>query len=266
MLPEHIWEARMAPFRVIGNTWFVGTKPASSHLIDTGDGLILLDTGFPQTLYLTLQSIYELGFDPMNIRWILHSHGHIDHMGGTRPLVELFGCKTALGRLDADYVTGARDLTYARELGLDFDCPFTPDLLLEDGDTLTLGRTCIRCLHTPGHTEGTMSFFWEEIDHGQVFRVGTHGGAGMNSLRRDFLQAHSLPLSLREAFRSSLDRLAREPVDVFIPNHQNQRDTQGLAARIQAGQWDAFADPQAWHRYLDTCREKLDALLAAEAV
>ncbi len=264
MLPEYIWDARMAPFRVLGNLYFVGTKPASSHLIDTGEGLILLDSGFPETLYLTLQSIYELGFDPKNIRYILHSHGHIDHIGGTRALVELFGCKTILGRQDADYVTGARDLTFAKELGLQFSCPFTPDILLEDGDVFSLGNTAIRCVHTPGHTEGTFSFFWDIQDRGQTFRAGTHGGTGRNSMTREFLQAHGLPLSLREDFRNGLARLRREPVDVFIPNHQNQRNTSVLAEKLRQGQWDAFVDPDAWGAYLDLCERRLDQMLRQE--
>lgn len=265
MLPLHIWDARMEPFRVIGNLYFVGTKPASSHLIDTGDGLILLDTGFPQTLYLILQSIYELGFDPQNIKYILHSHGHIDHMGGTRALTELFGCKTLLGRQDLDYVTGARDLSFSRELGLSFDCPFTPDILLEDGDTLSLGNTTIRCVHTPGHTEGTFSFFWTAEDHGRTFCVGTHGGVGRNSMTREFLLSHSLPLSLRDDFRAGLRKVAAEKVDVFIPNHQNQRDTQAMAERIRKGQWDAFVDTSAWPDYLRFWEQKLDQLLLEEA-
>ncbi len=264
MLPANIWEARMVPFRVMGNTYFVGTKPASAHLIDTGDGLLLLDTGFPQTLYLILQSIYELGFDPRDIRCILHSHGHIDHMGSTRALCELFGCRTVLGKQDAAYVTGQRDLTYAKELGLVFDCPFTPDILLEDGDIFRLGAAAIRCIHTPGHTEGTFSFFWEETDHGRTYRLGTMGGSGMNSLRKDFLESHGLPLTLRDDFRRSLDRLRQEPVDVFIPNHQNQRDTAGMAELLRQGRWDAFYDPTAWGRYLDGCEAKLDAMLAME--
>ena len=119
-----VWKARMTPFKVIGNLYFVGTIPASAHLIDTGDGLILLDSGYPETLYLVLQSIYELGFNPYDIKYILHSHGHIDHIGGTRALAELTGAKTVIGRLDLDYVTGDRDLTFARELDMIFDCPF----------------------------------------------------------------------------------------------------------------------------------------------
>ena len=59
---HRVWESRMEPFRVFGNLYFVGTEPASAHLIDTGAGLILLDSGYPETLYLVLDSIRRLGF------------------------------------------------------------------------------------------------------------------------------------------------------------------------------------------------------------
>ena len=85
------WEFRVEPFRIAGNVHYVGNSDVSSHLIDTGDGLILLDTAFPQTVYLLLESVRRLGFRPDDLRWIVHCHGHYDHFGGTRALGELTG-------------------------------------------------------------------------------------------------------------------------------------------------------------------------------
>ena len=264
MSVQNVWESRMEPFCILGNLYFVGTKPASSHIIDTGDGLIMLDSGYPETLYLVIQSMHELGLDPYDLRYILHSHGHIDHIGGTRALVELTGAKTILGRQDLDYVTGKRDLTFAKELGMKFDCPFTPDILLDDGDEIRLGNTVIRCLHTPGHTEGTFSFFFDVTAHGNTYRVGTHGGVGENSMAKAFLEQYGLPLSLRDDFRNGLHRLRDEKVDVFIGNHQHQCHTLERYQQIKAGKWDAFVDRQAWPDFLDSCERMLDALLARE--
>ena len=64
---NQIWNTYMTPFRIFGNLYFVGTKPASAHLIDTGDGLILLDSGYPETLYLVMDGIRELGFSPYDL-------------------------------------------------------------------------------------------------------------------------------------------------------------------------------------------------------
>ena len=67
------------PFRIFGNLYYVGDKKVCSHLIDTGDGLILIDTGYQHSQHLLIESIYSLGFDPRDIKIIIHSHGHFDH-------------------------------------------------------------------------------------------------------------------------------------------------------------------------------------------
>ncbi|MDD4842674.1 MAG: MBL fold metallo-hydrolase [Sphaerochaetaceae bacterium] len=254
----------MSPFRVIGNLYFVGTRPASSHIIDTGDGLIMLDSGYPEDLKHIINSIQVIGFSCQDIKIILHSHGHIDHIGNTRSIVQLSGAKTIIGRLDADYVTGKRDLSFAKELGMEFSQFFTPDVLLEDGATVSLGNTVIRCIHTPGHTEGTMSYFFDVMDNGRDLRVGTHGGVGTNSMEKSFLQRYALPLSLRDDFRAGLDRLKREHVDVFIGNHQDQCNTVDKYKQIMAGNKDAFIDSTAWPEFLLQCENRLDRMLAEE--
>ena len=79
----------MKPFRLAGNIYFVGTYAASSHLIDTGDGLILIDTGYPEMQGWLIQSIWQLGFRPDQIRYIVHTHYHFDHVGSTNLLKQL---------------------------------------------------------------------------------------------------------------------------------------------------------------------------------
>ena len=73
------WEFAVEPFCILGNLYYVGNQNVSSHVIDTGQGLILLDTAFPQTVYLLLESVHKLGFSPYEIHTIVHCHGHYDH-------------------------------------------------------------------------------------------------------------------------------------------------------------------------------------------
>jgi len=266
----HPWEGYIKPFRIYGNVYFVGTRPASSHLIDTGDGLILLDSGYPQTLYLVMDSIRRLGFDPMDIRIILHSHGHYDHLGATRALAELTGAQTVISEADAPLANGSVDLTWAKELGADYYEAFEPDRLLRDGDVVELGSVSIKCLSAPGHTEGTMAFFFDVTENGKALRPGMHGGVGVNSLGRAFLDRYGLSYDCRERFLQGLDRLRREHVDITLGNHVHNNDTEGkglLLEELRAAGSDEnpFVDASFWPRFLDRCERNLRRMLEKEA-
>ena len=252
------WTGRVEPFRIFGNLYFAGTVPASCHLIDTGEGLILIDTGYPQSAYLVVESIWELGFKPADVRCIVHSHGHYDHMGATRSLVELSGAKTFLGEPDKDYVTWNNPLNWAFEQDYEFTEVFQPDVLLHDGDVIKLGNTEIHCVSTPGHTPGTMSFFFDVEENGRRLRAGMHGGVGMNSLAKSYLQKMKLPLTLQQEFLKGLERVRQEHVDIFIGNHVGNNDTvgKGEAKKLHPDQ-NPFIDENAWPAFLDSCKEKM---------
>ena len=256
------WEGYLEPFRIFGNLYFVGTTFVSSHIIDTGDGLILIDSQYPQRLYLLLENIRAVGLDPKDIKYILHSHGHYDHLGGTKALVELFGCKTVIGRPDRDYANGTVDLTWAKELGFEYYEMFEPDILFDDGDILELGNTRIRCVSTPGHTPGVLSFFFDVTDGEKTYTAAMFGGAGMNSLKLKFLDSYGLPHSLRDNFPASLEKVRGEKVDILIGNHPGDADTANKHERIKAGEPNPFIDPTAWHRRLDYIRAQYDEMIA----
>lgn len=178
----------------------------------------MLDSGYQHSLYLVLQNMHAVGLDPMDLKYIVHTHGHIDHCGATAALVQLTGAKTFIGAEDADYVNGALDLSWARELDLELE-PFQPDVLLHDGDRICLGNTEITAVATPGHTPGAMSLLFDLSDGTRTLRAGLHGGAGLNSMRRDFLEQYGLSLDCRQAFLSAMDRLTTLDVDLFLGNH-----------------------------------------------
>ncbi len=258
------WKTAMPSFQLFGNIYFVGTAPASVHLIDTGEGLILLDTGYQETLYLVLESIRRCGFDPQEIRSIVHSHGHIDHAGATRALVELTHAETFIGEGDRDMVTGGNTLSYAPEYHMTL-ATFQPDHLLHDGDRITLGNVTMECVATPGHTPGVFSFFWSVSTNGRIYRVGTMGGAGINTLETSYIRKYHLEREdWRGAFRRSLERCRKEHVDIFIGNHADQNRTAEKYQEMIAGNAQAFAVPAEWNRFLDRCQAKLDALEAGD--
>lgn len=256
------WEGYMEPFKIFGNLYFVGTRFVSSHVVDTGEGLILIDSQYPQCTYLLLENIRKVGLDPYDIKYILHSHGHYDHIGGTRALVELTGAKTVIGRPDRDYVNGTVDLTWAKELGYTYYEMFEPDILMDDGYVLELGNTKIRCVSTPGHTPGVMSFFFDVTDGKNTYTAAMFGGAGMNSMRLNFLDSYGLPHTLRDDFLASLEKVRGEHVDILIGNHPGDAQTAQKYERMKAGEENPFLDPTAWHRRLDYCRGQFDDMVA----
>jgi len=232
---------RMTPFKIAGNVYFVGTYQASCHIIDTEEGLILIDPGYSNTLYLVIDSIYKLGFKPEDIKYIINTHWHGDHTEATAALAKLSGAKTLLGR---------DDLEKAKRY-------FTPDILIDDGDTLTLGKTVISFIHTPGHTKGTVSFFFDTEEDARTLRVGMFGGAGVNTLVKDRFDFDGA----REAYFASIERLKRERVDVFIGNHTWNNDTYGKGELVLSGQKDAFVDKELWCRFLDSCKGRLEKII-----
>lgn len=235
-------EGIIEPFRVIGNVYFVGTYQASAHLIDTGDGLILIDTGYQNTLHLVIRSICKLGFLPENIKYIIHTHWHGDHTEATAGMVNVSGAKTLIGRFDEE-----KTRKY-----------FSPDILIDDGDVFSLGNTKISFVHTPGHTRGTISFFLETEENGKTYRVGMFGGAGANTLAEGCFDYDGC----REDYRRSIERLRGEKVDVFIGNHVWNNDTEKKGKHLTETGENLFIDGEIWGRFLDYCENRLDRVIA----
>ncbi len=241
---DHHFEGRIPPARIVGNVYFVGCIPASSHLIDTGDGLILIDTGYEDTLFMLVDAIWRLGFSPADIKYILHTHWHGDHTAATRALVSLCGAKTIIGEKDAARVGRF----------------FTPDLTVKDGDTVALGNTVIEIIETPGHTRGTISLFFTTREGGREYRVGMFGGAGANTLARGAFEYDEC----REDYRRSLSRLRDERVDVFIGNHVWNNDTeQKIKTLLETGE-NRFIDGALFYEFLDFCERRLDNICRRE--
>ena len=230
------YKGAIPPFKIIGNVYFVGCYPASSHLIDTGDGLILIDTGYTDTLFLLIDSIYRLGFRPEDIRYILNTHWHWDHTEGTAPLAHISGAKTLICEKDAEN---------AKKY-------FEPDILLRDGDQIMLGNTTIDIIETPGHTRGTISPFFDVTENGKTYRVGMFGGAGANTLVPDHYDYEGC---VEDYFRS-INRLRQEKVDVFIGNHVWNNDTAVKGEIVRTTGENPFIDDTLFHKFLDHCEAR----------
>ena len=256
------WEASFDPIKIFGNLYFLGTQPASVHVVDTGDGLIMFDAGYQQSLYVVIDNFHRMGLNPRDVKYILLTHGHIDHMGAARSMKALSGAKIALGRADEEYANGILDLSYAKELGMTYDETFAPDILLSDGDVITLGNTSVRAVATPGHTPGAMSYFFPVSDGTETLTAGLHGGAGLNTLRRSFLDKYNLPYTLREDYKRSMLRLSEEKVDIFLGSHMKHNRTAEKCELVKGGNPRVFVDPTEWKAFNLRCVQKLEKKIA----
>jgi len=238
------------PFRLVGNVYFVGTYKASSHMIDTGDGLILIDVGYTETADVVMESLTALGYDVRDVKLILLSHGHGDHSDGVPKIVAASGATVYMFEQDNRYLKG-----------------FLPDVYLHDGDIIKLGNTEILCLHTPGHTEGTASYFFYTEENGKKLRVGTFGGAGHKQVMKPFLDKYWLTYLQRGMFYRSIKRLRGEHVDVFMGNHSWHNKTREKSEMIAAGcSVNPFIDETLWGKFLDATEANLNKVIADETV
>lgn len=246
----HPWEGYVKPFRIFGNLYFVGTVPASTHLIDTCDGLIVIDPGYPQSLYLVINNICELGFKIKDIKYIVITHGHYDHLGAVKALKELTGAKTFIGKEDVTYANGKEDLTWAKELGAEYYEAFEPDVLISHNNVIELGNTKILIKDAPGHTPGAKAFFFDVTDGKTTYRAAMHGGVGMNSMKKSFLDKYGLSTDIREKFVPAIESFMDEKVDILLGNHVGNNNTVGKASRI-TDEYNPFIDGAAWKNFLE---------------
>ncbi len=233
----------VAPARMIGNIYYVGTHPASTHVIDTGDGLILIDPGYYEALYVVIDNMHRVGLDPMDIKYIILTHAHYDHVDATAALVELTGAKVFISKDDMPLISGEIFHYPFR--------PFTPDVLISDGDVIELGNTSIKCISTPGHTDGTISIFFDVTEDGTTYRAGMFGGAGSNTMMREFLTENNLPDDCREKYVASVKRLLNEKVDIFLGNHVWNNKTKEKLAALGTTDVNPFIDPEGWTKFLE---------------
>ena len=141
---------------------------------------------------------------------------------------------------------------------------FEPDILWTDGDEMTIGNTTVRCVATPGHTPGALSYFFDVTDGTETYRAGLHGGMGINTLSADFLNQYELPFSLRDDFKNSMLRLNEEKVDIFLGNHMQHNHTLQKANMIKNGNRHAFINPNEWQPYNLWCIENLENMVKSE--
>lgn len=251
------------PFRIFGNVWYVGDSWVCVHLIDTGEGLLLLDGGNIGATAMLVNAIWEAGFNPADVRWMVLSHGHLDHIGGAIFFKRMFGTKLYLGEPDARNYREHPELSLVQDSGSLAHDVFEVDHEITDGESIRFGNTEILFYLVPGHTDGVISAFFDVSDGNRTVRAGYYGGFGFNTLQKSYLDdIGDTKYEMRKTYLKSLDKVRNQHVDLFLGNHCVNNDTLGRARRLKDGDKDAFIDDRAWGEYLDSKRDALLELMA----
>lgn len=247
------WADAVPSCKISDNIYYVGTKSGPSHLLVTDDGLVLIDTAYPKTLYILLENIRSHRFDPHDIKHIVHTHGHLDHFGGTRALVEMTGAKTYIGKYDADKVRAEGASAALANLPGGLEEPFEPDVLIEDGDVISFGSTDIKFLLTPGHTEGTLSLYFNTTYKGKTYFAGMFGGAGLNTLETEYMERKNVPICMRQKFLDSIDKIIDIPVELHLGNHISNNKYLDKQSRL-TDEYNPFVEENTYVSFLKKLR------------
>jgi metallo-beta-lactamase class B len=236
------------PRQIFDNLYWVGIKRNSAWVIKTSQGLIVIDTLYHYAVEPAIvDGIRKLGMDPKDIKYVVISHGHLDHDQGAKILQDL----------------GARVLLSAPDWDLMLNGPAMPggnpkrDMVVTDGQSLTLGDTTVHMYITPGHTDGTVSMIFTVRDHGKPLTIAYPGGTAYNFPRSP------------ERFQKYVDtqrRFAKLAADagatVILSNHSEFDEAYQKArmiATMQPGENNPFIFKDSVKRYFDTLTECAEA-------
>jgi metallo-beta-lactamase class B len=252
------WNTPAPPVRIHANTYLVGTCGISSILVVGDQGDILIDGGTEQGADVIADNIRALGFRVQDIRFILHSHEHFDHVGGIAKLQRLSGATLVASAPAAKvFETGAAS---ADDPQAGINKPFPPATVgrvIGDNGEVRLGNLMLTAMATPGHTPGALSWRWVSCDGG-VCRTIVYADS-LTPVSRDDYRFSDHPATLA-AFRASIAKIAASPCEILLTPHPSASH---MRERLALGR--PLFDPDACKAYAAQLTANLDQRLAKEA-
>lgn len=161
-----------APFKIIGNVYYVGANNIASILVATREGHILLDTGTHKMGAVVFPNIVKLGFKPADIKVMLISHAHYDHMETMETMRRITGATVAALAAEVPALVSGHDLGSSETWGHE---PIQVGRVLQSGDDINLGGSTVKVIWTPGHTLGAAAYFITTQEDGRTYQV-IYGG------------------------------------------------------------------------------------------
>jgi len=257
------WSEPLAPFRVIGNIYYVGTRGLASYLIVTPEGNILINSGLAGTPPLIRASVEKLGFKYSDTKILLISHAHWDHSAGSDLVKRQTGAKYMVMEPDVAVVEagGKGDFQYGVAPGSRFE-PTKVDRVLHDGDEVKLGGTVLTAHLTAGHTKGCTTWTMKVGDGGKTYDVVIVGSPNVNGGYK--LVGNGLYPNIAADYERSFRVLKALRCDVFLGAHGEYFDMEKKLAEMRPGGPNPFIDPAGYSAYVIERERAFRAALAAQ--
>jgi metallo-beta-lactamase class B len=263
------WNQPRDPFRIFGNTYYVGTDGLSAMLITTSDGLILLDGGLTQSAALIDRNIRTLGFRTEDVRFILASHEHYDHVGGIAALQRVSGATVLMSEPGVRALAGGGPLESDPQFGLGAEATAFPKVAqtrtVGDGEVVRLGGVAVTAHLTPGHTPGGTSWSWQSCDGPRCLSIVY--ADSLTPVSADgfrFTGGNGRP-DITPTYFATIDKIASLPCDIVVSTHPGATGLTAKLKRHDSGEGvDAFIDVEGCRRYAATARTNLTRRIADE--
>ena len=250
------WNAATPPVRLFGNVHYVGTRGLSAILLTSSAGHILIDAGLPESAPRIIASIAALGYRVEDVKLIVTSHTHYDHVGGLAALERASGAVVAARAPSAATIkrgtSGPEDPQFRSALKF----PVVPNVrVIDDGDTLRVGDIVVTAHATAGHTAGGTSWSWRSCEKGEC--TDFVYADSQTPISDDGYLFTQNPATLRD-FERGFATLERLPCDVLLTPHPQASQ---LWERLEENR---LKNREACRRYATNARQHLARRIAAE--
>ena len=261
------WNAPHAPFRVFGNTWYVGTAGLSAILVAGAGGHVLIDGGLPESAPLVAANIRAAGFDPKDVKLIVNSHAHYDHAGGIAELQRLSGARVVASAPSAAEIASGRATRDDPQYALALPLPYPPAkdvATLHDGDTLRVGDVSLVAHLTGGHTPGGTTWSWRSCEGARCANI-VYADSFTPVSDDDFLFTRNANYPrVLDDFAHSFALLDTLPCDLLLTPHPGASHLWERLARRDSGDASALLTPGQCAAYAASGRAAVAARVARE--
>jgi metallo-beta-lactamase class B len=255
------WTKPVAPYRVVGSVYYVGSQGLSSYLIAGSKGHILLDGGMPQGGAALIEAnIRKLGFKLEDVKVLINTHAHFDHAGGLAQLKADTKAKLYASKADE------WSLEHGVHFGDNENGP-TPypavkvDRKIRDGKPVKLGENAITPILTPGHTSGCTTWSLPVVEGAQRLTAVFYCSTSVAGNRLVDNQAYP---KIVADYRASFAKLKALPADVFLPNHPEFADLHDKRRKVAQGGANPFVDSGEMRRFVESSEAAFEEALAKQ--